>query len=618
MTIFGCLKCDDSCSECEINDKNCQKCNDEYFMLFKKNQLNQNIFDCVLNCPKNYFPDYKNKMCLICDKSCLECNFSSDHCLKCNIEDGFLPLEDNQFSCKKDTPMGYFKDIPNNKQSKCPENCKNCINKDKCIQCKNESLIKFFPFNEMTNYFTKDNISKVTISDENFYKFFDYILKFNLNENSQCISKCPTGNFDNSYIKCLKFYNSINSVTNNLINKNLNNIQNEIKPEETEIFYGKFKNYFSVISNTKCTQINPLDTKHDNVNLPQLFSEDQNLKNFSDGIIYQKFCSKCDVSCKECTGNKNFCIECNYDKGYIPIVNLDDNELKIYKNKFHDKFFNNNCVLKDSCPEGFYLLDITNEQIDEKKPTDLLPIENSNSKIQLYIRERFGQEQINDLLSIKNKKCDLCAESCLKCEQFKHKCLECNKGYFPLEDDSSKCYAICPKGYYLHQFENESICIKCDSSCSSCDSPAPKCISCNQGFRNSILDKRLCVTEACIDGFYFDTILKECKKCDEKCLLCMGKADTCITCNYLKGFFEVEKPKLNNYFDFKEKNKIFVDCLDKDSTSPLGLFMNIHGKKFSLCDKKCLECKENEFNCSKCNNKNGFYFMIEIFRKIIN
>ncbi len=285
MTIFGCMKCSDECKECEGNDKNCLFCNDNYYLFFKKIQSEtEKNFECLDKCPKGYFADYTNKICLNCDKSCGECLNKSDNCLNCNLVDGYLPLEDRPNICLIENPTGYFKNVPENMHKKCPESCLNCLSKDKCINCLNSNYNKFFPFVQKTNFFenyifdedliknfksgnfenekplikygatldneiiesikayynlyNKDNVFITKIGNENkgyenyienpiykIYRLLGNVFTINLNENSECLLKCPSGFFSNSYFGMFKFFHEVLSERNNK-----GNYINRLKP----------------------------------------------------------------------------------------------------------------------------------------------------------------------------------------------------------------------------------------------------------------------------------------------------------------------------------------------------------------------------------------------------
>ena len=74
-----CVKCEDTCTECDLDPANCSVCTPTAF-LFEDNS------SCLLVCPDGYYAETANNTCLPCDPQCRACELSPTYCVGCLVE----------------------------------------------------------------------------------------------------------------------------------------------------------------------------------------------------------------------------------------------------------------------------------------------------------------------------------------------------------------------------------------------------------------------------------------------------------------------------------------------------------------------------------------------------
>jgi len=301
------------------------------------------------------------------------------------------------------------------------------------------------------------------------------------------------------------------------------------------------------------------------------------LEGYYFNLSISKF-SQCDISCKYCENTKTFCKICNI--GYFPI-------------------FNNINDCRNSANIGYYLdsTDINNKiynlcDISCKTCVDLaanctacannyFPLVNNSTRC--YSNPPEGYFLFNNIYN----KCDI---SCKTCVDLAEKCTACANNYFPLVNNSTRCYSNPPEGYFL--FNN--IYNKCDISCKTCVDLAEKCTACANNYFPLVNNSTRCYSNPPEGYFLFNNIYN---KCDISCKTCYSKSNDCIECE-------------ENFFFSELNNK---SCIRSD-TSNYYLDNNLMKK----CDDSCEICKDQAFYCLKCNYKNN-YFPVENYKgKCVN
>lgn len=125
-----CLPCSDpACEVCSVNNPGtCEKCSSGFLI----------GTSCVAECPKGFYPDNENKICLPCNNRCSTCN-GPDLCEECKPE-----FDNLDGKCINKCKEGEFR--KNDTCESCGiDNCSACIlldGKTSCVDCKDK-----IPFN---------------------------------------------------------------------------------------------------------------------------------------------------------------------------------------------------------------------------------------------------------------------------------------------------------------------------------------------------------------------------------------------------------------------------------------------------------------------------------------
>ena len=278
-------KCDISCRKCIENANKCTFCaNDFYFH-------HEIPFICKNSALSNYFFDEKNKIFRKCSMQCESCTQNQDNCIDCNFKEFYFPLEDDYTKCYLISPDGYWLDFTKKQFVKCSPPCKNCKNKNSCIECINEfylvkELLENNCLDKCPDYSYPDNYSKecklcmpscISCNSEKDCLTCN-IGYFLVVEKNKCVKKCPNGFFEKNKIceKCsencdtcqLTESNCKTCGNNKILDKNLNKCVSQC----ADGFYSE---------------------------------------------IVGNFCEVCDKSCLKCKGKYNSdCILCEELKGF--------------------------------------------------------------------------------------------------------------------------------------------------------------------------------------------------------------------------------------------------------------------------------------------------------------
>lgn len=219
-----------------------------------------------------------------------------------------------------------------------------------------------------------------------------------------------------------------------------------------------------------------------------------------------------------------------------------------------------------------------------------------------------------------------CYTSCFSCsgigDDINHKCLSCKSNYFPLIDDTTKCYTnnSSINNYY---FVSNSF-LRCNARCKFCialgDSLDNKCIECNTGYYPLVDKINMCYTNAeSVEMYLFQINIFN--KCFLSCKYCTGVGmasdHKCTQCN--TGYYQLEDNSTMCYMDTDlVPTYIFITNLFK-KCSQRCKFCTAIGDSI---DHKCLECNtgyyalENKTNMCYMSNETvvSYVFDTNIFR----
>ena len=186
--------------------------------------------------------------------------------------------------------------------------------------------------------------------------------------------------------------------------------------------------------------------------------------------------------------------------------------------------------------------------------------------------------------------CEACSFDCKTCfGSGSWSCYSCSTGYY-LQPTSTVCAQTCPP-YYYYPDPKTNTCTPCDISCATCsDSANTSCTTCRLGYYQQPSLPMLCL-KTCPDGYWSDSSLTNCYKCDSKCASCHGFLNTaCDSCN--SGYFLQPSPKNTT-------------C---GTTCPDGYYGNSFTNTCTPCDISCVSCTAaGNGRCIRCS-KGYFQF----------
>ena len=331
---------------------------------------------------------------------------------------------------------------------------------------------------------------------------------------------------ENTFENCtkLKFLNLSPLNTTNLVNMdNLFSGCNELETINLTSFTKINNNIFNGIKSKPNIIANELISKDISDIFYNLFSVNINIIiNIYDSLTNCKIGEK--EKCKTCSKKiKSNCLTCN-EGYYLPYHEMDNkiclpcNKIEHCASCFGEKIY----TVCSSCESGYILID---NKCKEK------------------------EIEIPNCIIGENEKCKTCNIN----PKLRNQCETCNEGY------------------YLSEYENKTICEKCDiEGCLECfgSKKIKFCSKCQNGFE---LINNTCIKEKCVIGE------------NEKCASCRnesGKEKECATCN--DGYY------------IQENSKSFIcsKCSIKNC------------KKCSIISNKenCLECNTN---FTETKNVNG-------------
>lgn len=180
-----CKKCSSNCLTCRETSDNCKSC----YVGFSLAEAASNLFICI-NSFDGYYFDTTLNYYIKCDVSCTSCNLNKMNCIQCNISGKYYPKVDNVKSCILSTnpPSGYYFNAQTSKHEFCDNSCMTCISIKSCLTC----TLNFYPIENNLN----DCRNSSSISNDYFldydakiYKKCDISCETCINKSVDCL-KC--------------------------------------------------------------------------------------------------------------------------------------------------------------------------------------------------------------------------------------------------------------------------------------------------------------------------------------------------------------------------------------------------------------------------------------------
>jgi len=286
-------------------------------------------------------------------------------------------------------------------------------------------------------------------------------------------------------------------------------------------------------------------------------------------------CISCtDTNCKNCSGDKDTCTECNspnYLQALTPTCSSSC-EAAYWPNK--------KTLTCDACPANCSACPTNGKICTACIATFKLFDEDcvATCPDRTFEEESSGKQV-----------CTLCEGKCAECSS-NSVCTRCSKGYFLKDSDcvidcnANQNLSLNERGFfYDYSVANSAKCTQCGLDCKTCSS-ATNCSVC---FTNLLIQNGNCVSE-CSSGYYPSG--NNCLPClESNCSSC--PSNLCETCN--------------SGYALKDNN-----CYQVGSC-PTGFYagpdpMNSFITKCLACNNKCATCTWRESNnCSSC--KFGFF-----------
>eukprot|EP00347_Sterkiella_histriomuscorum_P015248 403357748 len=549
-------KCSVGCAQCSQNGQ-CQQCDVDYFKLYNNYNRIRNVnkptsgFKCVKQCPVDFFTDYRQRECSLCDPECPQCEQSMFY--RCPFDatlyascDEKRPLVSNQISgqldrlvgkvnCQKRCPEGYYGF--NAWCHKCSSQCKSCLSFYQCLSCPDYSrLVNNTCVSEVCQagqYLNRQgrcancssNCTECSLSANNCTACE---VGFSVSSNGRCLenqtleapSTCKSG-----------FYPSL--ITNQCEACSQNCFQCSNSSNCTQCSQFSYSLYNQTTQTTSCVTFCPLgfyssnagrqcipcSTRNCKVCAPQATcwtcnpgfykSRTQCFNTCPVGqYIGQDFlkyyqCQTCPASCVNCS-SRDTCSQCA--EGYIKVASQypDIEETQVQKT------LGVTCVRNGSqCPNGTWF----NQNANECR---LCPRGCAQCDSQ-------GQCVVQ---------CDLSTQSkCQDCLSKPLDCLQCKPGEILIQgqgDQPSRCQPNCSQSGQFYDNATQT-CQSCLANCSQCSNQntCQKCV--NNTYLQMFNDSQSCV-EQCQTGYYGQNSSQQCKKCPKNCVNC-SQGNRCDVCD---------------------------------------------------------------------------------------
>lgn len=493
-------KCDISCAICINSEKNCQICAPNYYPFV------DNSSNCILSnlAPDGYFFSAPNKLIDKCDISCETCVTTAINCKICSKN--YYPLVNATNTCRISAPNGYYFDVLTNIHQLCDVSCVNCLTSAKnCIGC----AVNYYPLEDKIN-----TCSNVQITG--YY--------FSLNKYLLCDVSCKSCNVPGKYCtECATNYFPLETNINDCRNNSNFPVGTYLELSINKYRICDISCYSCIDTPMNCIQCArdyfPLEDKLNtciikNINLNWFSAQ------FNQGYYFNTPHSKymlCDDSCINCVNSKDYCLSCKIVKNYYPLI---DNRNSCKSSAPIGYYFNTVSRLYEFCDISCYTCVNSPAYCTECKTANkYYKLDDKNDVCKNYPPDGYYFETAVQWY----KRCDV---SCYTCVDNPKKCLKCSTGYYFLEDVPNSCmnYAL-PNYYFNAQF---SLYKRCGITCELCIERDNKCLKCNYKDKYFPLvdDSTRCYKE-CPDYYWKNFIKSECSFCHKSCKKCSDDTPVC-------------------------------------------------------------------------------------------
>ncbi|ELP90997.1 fibroblast growth factor receptor 1 precursor, putative [Entamoeba invadens IP1] len=536
-TCDSCFNHIDNCQICEsnFNDQNlynnvsCKKCYPPYYM---SNNL------CISCPPGTYF---ENEMCHTNDANCQN-QSASNECILCQSGYTLRNKKCEPFvDCKSESQIGCEEcDYTINVDGKCtkPQNdCKYEINdfeNRKCLQCYDGYLLideTCFEA-EKTNTIIQNNLTYTCDTQEY------------LNQNNMCVD-CKQNMLNTNGCQ---LYNGNVISTKCDVNYVMDIINNKCIVSEMCLTYVSGdcvdcdNSVHRVIKNNLC--IEKTYDKCVKYHITECIICEENYL-----ISNGKCTSKGELNCEN--SNQFTCVKCE-DNYHNVIYSLDEYCQANTDNIKFQKSTNNSTTILE-CSDNYLL---SNNLCIQK--VDKLNIKKSDDTLCTILTPKGCLKCVNGFYLDNSKNCVKCSNNCVECYNDTY-CLSCNKTSNLFLTTNNSCQsleilnntckllmptktscAICYDGYLRENGD----CVPCDVSCATC-LETKKCLTCKENYFLIQSESFLCQSydnltrclhktphgcTLCDDGYYVDTQIPRCFKCDSNCDNCVT-SQSCVTCS---------------------------------------------------------------------------------------
>jgi hypothetical protein len=641
-------KCYSSCYQCTslgvAMNMLCTSCLNNYY------PLEDNTAQCYLNSDmitNYYFNSNKFSRCMINCKYCTGLGISSNHlCTTC--ADNYYPLIDNPSNCyTSNTTLGSYY-FSTNQFNKCYVSCGACpgsgtTTNHNCSACatgyyalednstfcyQSTQAVQYYYFDSNTNIFKRCNPSCTICNNPNncltcntsYYSLEDN--STSCHQNTEIIQNYLYASTQSKFLKCYSSCQQCSGQGNQtthlctICGTNYYPLQDDSSQcyLSTDIITGFYfsTNTFKITCMAQCATCGRYGTDADNkcITCATGFSplEDKASQCYTNGsavpgyyfdnTIYRH----CYASCATCNiqgdSINNNCLTCT--TGYFPLEDRASqciaNGSVVPKYYFNTNIYHlcysscgtcniqgdisaNNCL---SCASGSYPL--------QDNSSMCFPASQTVNK---YFWDATNSRYSN------------CYSSCLTCSTLGNssdsKCIVCNSGYFPLEDQKSQCISSNTQLDFYYFNQSGALYSRCYTTCKTCNTAGTlatnNCLTCANGNYSMEDNATQCYPpDSTVNRYYLDINNLRYSKCYSSCATCSiyGDASTnnCSSC-------------LPNYYRLENNNS---QCLVKN-LSINNYFWDETNQRFSSCYTSCLTCSKAgtalQNNCTSCNA--GFF-----------
>lgn len=471
--------CPKYCEDCMNITGNCTQCASSYTLLDNA---------CIRYCSESLYESIRQSYCQE-DKIC-EQNLKSN-CNSCLIP--FYREENNNINCVSQCSEGWTSEKKEDYQIcyKCPEGCKICQEKKKCLICSSGKLL-----------------------------------------NGLCVNTCPLGTFENNEecVPCNQNCMECRSSSCDQCNKEYYRLD-KIGSNQY-VCSAKLDGYYIEATTSilkKCMEfcIDCMSSSDCQTPLPGYFFIEYLFKcsNSCPSNTYEfgktcKLCSTHISNCNECVFDTilgSYCNSCN-----SPYFLQEKTCVLSCSKGYATNTLLNKCVLCPMNSDSCYFESISNTVIISKCLNSYLIFEKTSCKAQCppyYYNADISCERCN-------------IDYCLECENSSRTCLKCDVGFF-ISADKTNCKTKCDEK--IHEFVDSATippqCILCSiQNCQVCED-ALHCKICIEKYFLFISDSSSCVTQCPPSYLSSTTYPLQCLKClVDNCQICSPDLDKCQKC----------------------------------------------------------------------------------------